>query len=183
MKKWSLFLLLLLITACGFEPLYVKKQASDNTWYFGGQFDRSITDEMAEIKIETISDRFGQLVRNNLLDIVTPLGNPKSPKYRLYVDPEETEITQQALRKDITATRERVRYKVKYRLVETSSGREILKGDSLNYVSYDILANPYSTTMAQKKTEEDSAKIIANDISLRLAAYFHREISRPGEGK
>ena len=43
-------------------------------------------------------------------------------------------------------------------------------------MSYDILANPYSTTMAQKKTEENAAKIIANDIALRLGAYFHKEM-------
>ena len=46
------------------------------------------------------------------------------------------------------------------------------------YVSYDILANPYSTTMAQKKTETDAAKIIADDIALRLGAYFHSQQSK-----
>ena len=40
----------------------------------------------------------------------------------------------------------------------------MLKGDSIAYVSYDILANPYSTTMAQKKGDEDAAKIIATTL-------------------
>ena len=49
----------------------------------------------------------------------------------------------------------------------------MLSGDSVAYSSYDILANPYSTTMAKKKGDQDAVMTIANDISLRLGAYFH----------
>ncbi len=170
MKKIIAVCLISLIAACGFEPLYVQKK-HNNLWYFGGEFDTSISDEMAQIKIQSIAERFGQQVRNDLLDMLTPLGQPRQPKYRLYVDVEDKEIMQQALRKDITATRERVRYRVNYRLVEGNT--ELVSGDSIAYVSYDILANPYSTTTARKKTEENAAKIIANDIALRIGAYFH----------
>lgn len=170
MKKIVAICLVSFIAACGFEPLYVQKK-HNNLWYFGGEFDTSITSEMAQIKIQTIQERFGQQIRNNLLDMLTPLGTPRNPKYRLYVDLKEKEIMQQALRKDITATRERVKYLVEYRLVEGDT--EVVRGDSIAYVSYDILANPYSTTTAQKKTQEDAAKIVANDIALRLGAYFH----------
>ena len=78
---------------------------------------------------------------------------------------------QRVLSKDITATRERVRYNVNYRLVEGST--ELVSGDSIAYVSYDILANPYSTTTAKKKMEANAAKIVANDIALRIGAFFH----------
>ena len=172
-KTLSALCMLFLLAACGFEPLYAKKQSS-NLWYFSGKLDNSIAEEMARVSIEPISDRFGQQLRNQLLDLVTPLGAPKKPKYRLYVTPMGKQITQQALRKDITATRERVRYAVRYRL--EADGQNLLNGNSISFVSYDILANPYSTTMAQKKTEEDAAKIIANDIALRLGAYFHKEM-------
>ncbi len=170
MKKIIAVCLISLIAACGFEPLYVQKK-HNNLWYFGGEFDTSISDEMAQIKIQSIAERFGQQVRNDLLDMLTPLGQPRNPKYRLYVDVADKEIMQQALRKDITATRERVRYQVNYRLIEGNT--ELVSGDSIAYVSYDILANPYSTTTARKKTEENAAKIVANDIALRIGAYFH----------
>ena len=167
MKKIILITLMFFIFGCGFEPLYVQKK-ENNLWYFSGKFDTSITFEMAQIKIMNIADRFGQQVRNDLLDMLTPKGAPKNPKYWLYVDLQEKEISQQALRKDITATRERVKYSVVYRLIDIESGENVVNGDSIAFVSYDILANPYSTTMAKKKTEEDAAKIIANDIALRL---------------
>ena len=82
------------------------------------------------------------------------------------------------MRKDITATRERVRYAVQYRL--EAGGKKLLSGNSVSFVSYDILANPYSMTIAQKKVMKDSAQIIANDISLRIGAYFHSRITKKG---
>lgn len=147
-------------------------------WYYGGDFDTSISQEMAQISIEPISQRFGQIMRNELIDLLTPRGTPKSPKYRLFVHLTEKRISDQALRSDITATRKMVRYKVGYYMTEGTE--QVLKGDSIAYVSYDILANPYSTTMAQKKGDEDAAKIIANDIALRLGAYFHSVITNRG---
>lgn len=174
----GLVLIVGLLSACGFEPLYVQNKRS-SAWYYGGEFDTSISTEMSQIKVGTIADRFGQQVRNNLLDLLTPKGTPKKAKYRLEVELLSKEVTQQALRRDITATSERVVYRVGYKLLE---GHEVLvSGDSVAYVSYDILANPYSTTTAQKKTETDAAKIISDDIALRLGAYFHAKHSRNKE--
>ena len=174
-KKWLLCLLAMVLSGCGFEPLYVKRDTS-SSWYFGGKTDTSITTEMAQVKVERIADRFGQQLRNNLLDLITPTGVPKNPKYRLKVKLISRNVVQQAMRRDITATSERVSYKVGYELLEGS--KTLVKGDSIAYVSYDIMANPYSTTMAQKKTETDAAKIIANDIALRLGAYFHSQLGK-----
>lgn len=167
----------MLLVGCGFEPLYVQRDTA-GSWYFGGKTDTSITAEMAQIKIDTIADRFGQQLRNDLLDLITPRGAPKDPQYRLKVKLVDKHVVQQAMRRDITATSERVSYRVTYELLKES--KTLVKGDSIAYVSYDIMANPYSTTMAQKKTETDAAKIIANDIALRLGAYFHSRQSDKG---
>lgn len=172
-KRYMLFLPFILCS-CGFQPLYVEKK-HDNMWYYGGDFDTSISDEMAKISIEPISQRFGQIMRNELLDLLTPKGAPKTPEYRLFVNLASKTVSDQALRSDITATRKMVRYKVSYYMM--AGTEQVLKGDSIAYASYDILANPYSTTMAQKKGDENAAKIIANDIALRIGAYFHRKIT------
>ena len=166
-----------LIAGCGFEPLYVEKKTSGD-WYYDNEFDTGIIEEMASVKIELIQDRIGQLIRNDLLDMLTPLGQPKRPKYLLMIDPQREAVYDQALRNDITATRKRVEYTVAYTMYE--DGKEIVKGNSVAYGSYDILANPYSMTIAQKKVMKDSAQIIANDISLRIGAYFHSRITKKG---
>ena len=173
MKKLFLILLgLTSLSACGFKPLYVE-QNEDSYWY---NSNTSIVDDMEQIKIEPIAERFGQETRNFLIDLLTPKGQPRKPKYRLFAELTEMSVTQQAMRGDITATNERVKYKVSYRLMQ--DGKELLQGNSEAHVSYDILTSPYSTTMAKKKTQTDAARIIADDISLRIGAYFHMTHSR-----
>lgn len=167
----ALAALVAFISGCGFEPLYVEKKSESN-WYYDNEFDTGIREEMASVKVELIQDRIGQLIRNDLLDKLTPKGQPTSPKYYLKItDIQKSEIDQ-ALRNDITATREKVIYKVYY-VLNDREHKKLLKGDSVAYLGYDILRDPYSTTFAQKKNEKNAAKIIANDISLRLGAYFH----------
>lgn len=175
MKKISLFLLTFFISACGFRPLYVQ-HSDDSNWLLGNNADTSISSEMAQIKIATVDNRFGQELRNHLLDSLTPKGVPQHPKYRLVLKTLSREVIQQAMRDDVTATNERINYKIGYQLYDSSS-TELLKGESLAVVSYDILSDPFSTTMAQKKAETDAAKIIADDITLRLGSYFHTTLS------
>ena len=166
LKSFCLGLIIVLLAACGFEPLYVQKINS-----LGYKGRESVVDEMAQIKISSIADRFGQQLRNELLDLLTPKGTVKGAKYRLDVVLISKDVTQQAMRDDVTATNERIEYVVGYKLY--LGAEELVSGDSIAFVSYDILSNPYSTTMAQKKGETDAAKIIANDIALRIGAYFY----------
>ena len=163
--------------ACGFQPLYVQREKVGG-WYFNSEFDTTILDEMKQIKVEPIAERFGQLVRNHLLDALTPTGVPKKPKYRLFVTLQSRNVYQQALREDVTATREMIVFKVDYRMTEGS--KQLFAGDSVAYVSYDILKNPYSTTVSQLKAEKNAARIIADDITLRIGAYFHSVESKRG---
>ncbi|MFV0625764.1 MAG: LPS assembly lipoprotein LptE [Alphaproteobacteria bacterium] len=174
MKKVLILVLVSFIAACGFEPLYVEKK-TEKKWYFGNEFDVTINDQMEKIRIESINTRFGQKLRNVLIDIIAPSGTADGYEYKLYTNPQEVSIERQALRKDITATRERAVYKVDYYMTDRA-GNELVKGDSVAFVSYDIMSNPYSTTMAQKKAESDAANIIANDMALRIGAYFHTQI-------
>lgn len=172
MKRFLLFAFLgIFLAGCGFEPLYVQKTSTKDKWYFDGKFDNYITDQMTQIKIIATGERLGHLMKNNLLDLLTPQGAPEKPKYYLYVTPVMANEYDQALRHDITATRKRIDYKVDYYMTENS--KEIMRGNTVSYVSYDILDNPYSTVMARKKVEIDAAKIMANDIALRLGAFFN----------
>lgn len=167
------------LVACGFEPLYVEKTAGNDLWYYNNKFDTDIVREMAQIKVETVSDRIGQMIKNELMDTFNPYGTPKCAKYFLKLQPVSAHTVQQALRDDITATREKVKYTVKYSLWDKENG-QLVSGKSWVYLSYDLLDNPYSTTMDKKKVEKDGAKIIANDISLRIGAYFHSVKTKRG---
>ena len=172
MKKIGLAVLVLFaVAACGFEPLYVQKTSKEDKWYFDGDFDNYVTDQMAQIKIVVTGGRLGQQIKNNLLDLLTPQGVPTKPKYYLYVNPVQENEYDQALRSDITATRKRIDYRVDYYMTQDSE--RVMKGNTVSFVSYDILDNPYSTVISRKKVQQDAAKIMANDIALRLGAFFN----------
>lgn len=160
------------LTACGFEPLYVEKTGGDDLWYYNNQYDADIVHEMSQIRINTAGGRMGQMIKNELIDMFNPYGAPKDAKYFLKIEAPVARTKQQALRDDITATREKVTYIVKYELWSKKKGM-LVKGKSTTILSYDLLDNPYSTTMDKKKIKKDGAKIIANDIALRVGAYFH----------
>ena len=159
--------------------MYVEKTAGNDLWYYNNKFDTDIVREMAQIKIETVTDRIGQMIKNELMDTFNPYGTPKCAKYFLKIQPVNSETVQQALRDDITATREKVKYTVDYSLWSKENG-QLVSGRSWIYLSYDLLDNPYSTTMDKKKVEKDGAKIMANDISLRIGAYFHSVKTKRG---
>lgn len=169
----------LCLASCGFEPLYVEKTSGNDLWYYNNEFDTDIAHEMAQIKVEGATDRIGQMVRNELIDNMTPRGVPERAKYFLKLEPISDVRTEQALRDDITATREKVKYTVKYSLWSKEKG-QLVSGKSWIFLSYDLLDNPYSTTMDKKKVEKDGAKILANDIALRIGAYFHSVKTKRG---
>ena len=166
MRYILILALVIFVSGCGFRPLYI--QNTDTNAYSN---NTSVINELAQIKISSIPERFGQQIRNKLLDLLTPKGVPTNAKYRLDVKIDSKVISQQAMRNDVTATSERVDYIISYTLYEGS--QKLVSGDSYAFVSYNILNNPFSTTMAQKKSEENAANILANDIALRLGAYFH----------
>ena len=170
-RKLICLLLISFVSACGFEPLYVERKG-DNAWYFKGDFDTSISQEMAKIKVMHINDRFGQMMRNDLLDLLSPKGQPQKPKYRLFVTLGSKTESDQALRSDITATRKMVKYRVSYYM--TDDKNTILRGDSVAYTGYDILANPYSTTIAKKKGDEDAATVQVTHGEVEVTAVLGR---------
>jgi hypothetical protein len=171
------------LAACGFEPLYVEKTGGDDLWYYNNKYDTDIVREMSQIRINAAGGRMGQMIKNELIDMFNPYGAPKNAKYFLKIQAPRVSTTQQALRDDITATREKITYTVTYELWSTKKGK-LVGGSSSTILSYDLLDNPYSTTMDKKKVKKDGAKIIANDIALRIGAYFHSvktKIGNPDE--
>ena len=60
MKKFFILTILILTSACGFEPLYAQKKPQTTGFYFSGDFDKSVTQLMASVKIEPAPERIGK---------------------------------------------------------------------------------------------------------------------------
>src|SRR3546814_18238304 len=60
------------LAGCGFRPMYKESAAGDTT-----------VADFSDVMIAQPEDRRDQLLRNDLLDLLTPLGSPSRPRYLL----------------------------------------------------------------------------------------------------
>jgi LPS-assembly lipoprotein len=164
MKRLLLITILTtLLASCGFRPMY------------GADADNpAISQDLAAIEIGLIPDRLGQKVRNELLDIITPTGEPSAPRYRLLVRLEE-EREDIGLRQDASSTRASYRLQAHFRLEETADDAVLIDGNSWAATAFDIVQSDYSTLMAERAAQDRLARDIALEIRNRLAVYFGRD--------
>lgn len=160
------FLIVLLLSACGFRPLYVGQSTQDSI------SGKQLTQEMASIFIDTIPDRIGQILHQSLSDRLTPHGETKDPRYRLSVRLSEAVISQQGVRQDNLATRYVMTFTAYYTLYTYPENRKLLSDSTVGRSSYDVQLSPYATDVAEQTAKERIMKILGNDIALRLAAFL-----------
>lgn len=151
---------LLGLSACGFKPLY-------------GQNDdgETVDTKLAAVQIAPLRDRVGQQMHNLLRDRLNPKGQPAAPEYRLQVQITETR-KELAVRQDETATRANLKLDTRFYLTEAESGQQVLSGRSTSTTSYDILQEPFATTVSEGNARERALREVADDIQTRLAVFF-----------
>jgi LPS-assembly lipoprotein len=147
---------------CGFQPLY---GARDN--------DAEVSSSLASIRIEPLRDRVGQQMHNFLRDRLNPGGQPSAPSYRLRVGLTES-LSELAVRRDETATRANLRMDAKFFLLDENGQNALLTGRSSSTTSYDILRNPFATTVSEADARERALREVADNIRTRLAVFFAR---------
>jgi len=148
------------LAACGFEPLYGP-----------GINNAEVSSELASVRVDPLRDRTGQQMHNFLRDRLNPRGQPVSPSYRLQVDLTET-LSELGVRRDETATRANLRMIADFVLLQADGQSELLRGRSSSTTSYDILTNPFATTVSEDSARERALREVADDIQTRLALYF-----------
>ena len=150
------------LTACGFQPLYGQ-----------GSREQSVSESLASVRVEPLRDRVGQQMHNFLRDRLNPNGQPISPNYRLQVQLTES-LTELGVRRDETATRANLRMVAVFTLLGYDSDSALMTGRSSSTTSYDILNNPFATTVSEDDARERALREVADDIQTRLALYFKR---------
>lgn len=148
-----------LLAGCGFHPLYE-----------GGRKGEAAT-ELASVKIEPIADRSGQILRNRLLDLLTPYGQPAQPQYLLKVILSEG-ASGLAVRKSEFATRANLQITAQYELQEPRSRAILYTGTTAITGGYNILSSEVSTLASEQNVRERVIGQIAEEMQTRLSAYF-----------
>jgi len=147
------------LAACGFEPLY------------GGGRKGAMSAEMATVRIDPINDRTGQQLRNHLLDLMNPTGQPAEPRYRLKVTLSES-AGELAVRKSEIATRANLVISASFALREAESSSPVFSGTSAVTGSYNVLSSDFSTLISEQDARARVVRELAADVQARLAAYF-----------
>ncbi len=164
-----MLLALLVLSGCGFSPVYKKPDIAR-----GQNAPTAETEELRYIEIEQIQDRAGQELRNALLEIMPDAKSPT--RYRLSVQLSEY-IDDFGIRRDTTATFARLTVTAQFQLfalpVKSNGANEPLLTGTLRAInSYNILASTFATLSAEEDARSRASRQLADDIKLRLGAYF-----------
>ncbi len=158
--KNLLFLCLFIISACGFTPM--NKISSDLT-------TGSLTEQ---ITIANIPNYEGWQLKQKLSDRLNPRKKNGNKKYTLAVHLNAPTFTDQSIQGDNFASRETVSISASYILKDSETGKKILSQSTSATGAYNIVHEPYATNVARNQLREDLVAIIADNISLRIIAYF-----------
>jgi LPS-assembly lipoprotein len=164
-QRWiALLALAASVAACGFEPLYARR---DNA---------SVVDDLAAVRVDLIPDRSGQILRNYLLDGLNPRGQAAQAAYILSVRINEPR-QEVGLQRDDTVTRYAYGVSAQFRLTD-ARGAAILSGSSASGTSFEISDSEFATVSNQASARDRLMQQISNDIREQLAIYFNGQRPR-----
>ena len=161
-------MVLVLVSACGFRPLYGSRTTSAST-----------VDAMAQIVVGRLTGRYGQIIRNQLLDHLTPFGKSSAPRYRLQLDI-ETQKEALAIEQDETVERFNFQLIARYKLVDLTTASTVFRARSQSIAAYNVVRSDYATLIAEQDAAARVAREVTDDIKLQLAVFFDRLLSPHG---
>lgn len=146
------------VSGCGFEPLHRERPGAN------------VTENLAAIRIEPIADRSGQILRNYLLDRLTPRGTPARADYVLRIRLQEPRQTL-ALRRDDVISRVAYSASVSFDLLD-ASGRRVAGGVASHSTDYEVTNSEFATLVSAQNARDRVLELVGDDIRNQLAAYF-----------
>ena len=145
------------LSACGFRPLYAT--AGD---------DYQTAANMAQVKVELIDDRVGQLTRNALLETLTPRGQSSNPLYDLSVTLTES-TSEQGFTKDNEATIADYQIIATYTVTRRSDTKVLRNGTVRARTSYNIVDSDFASIEAEDAARKDAARNLAQQLANQVA--------------
>ena len=150
---------LLLLTACGFSPIY------------GSHKDKGpVSEALSTVAIDSIPDSNGQFLRNKLIDRFYFHGKPAHPQTRLTVTLRATE-TDLGIQKDATASRSQLNLWADY-VLRDNEGKELLKRTAHSVASYNKINAQYGQVATQRNAYERTLTEVSEQISSVVSLYF-----------
>ncbi len=147
------------LAGCGFSPLYGTVGDSGN-----------VEARLVSMEVAPPANRTEQLVRNALLEGIAP-SQAGGGKYLLSLRTEEKQLTS-ILSFDRKTPQSRYVLNVSYTLSDRGTGKTLTSGKTFAEVSYTKTRQPVADIQALSKAKETAARVVAQDIRTRLAAWM-----------
>ena len=157
----------LCLSACGFEPMYGTQMQSN-----AGQ--ESVEAQLAQVAINGIPDREGQMLRNALIDRFYRDGRPQNSRYTLQIAPIDESITDLDITKSSDATRAQLHLKTSMNLIDDATGEIVLTRSLRSIASYNVLTSEFATRVSAQNTRENALNDLARQIELQTSLYLRR---------
>lgn len=155
---------LLLLSACGFHPVYGVNKYTP----VGAET------KLQSIEISNIPDREGQFLRNELVDRLHR-SNPSAPKnYTLKISKVNEYIRELDITIDADTTRAQLSASVSMELIDNKTRENLLNRTLNSTASYNVLGSEFANSVSEQTTRENVLKDLARQIELELALYFKR---------
>ena len=160
---------LLLISACGFKPMYGQNSESG----------AGLAQVMANIKIDQIrnasgrQERLSQLLQNNLNERISPLSSDGSVSSYILKADYNLQEAGYGIREDETVTLQNLKLSVDFALVDVDTDQSIMDGTARAIVTYDLVRSDYSNKIARETSLERLSEEVANQIITRIGTYLN----------
>lgn len=166
MKKIVL-VCLLLISGCGFSPLYLTN-------------GRETTQLTAQIDIAPIADYDGYLMANYLSDALNPDKISVNKTYKLKVSLDAPSISEQNIQDDNFSSRERMTLTARYQLINKKTNDRVIDSRTSATGAYNIALEPYATWSAKQKVKENLIKMLSERITIHVISFVKKEVENEG---
>jgi LPS-assembly lipoprotein len=152
-------------SGCGYKPVYGEQSAATV-----GDGARA---SLASVRVSGIADRRGQLLRNYLLDRMTPRGEPAVPRYVLAVTTTETTRTTDS-RPDGTATRADIIVVARYNLRDATTDLLVFSERSEAVATFNLLTARFASVASEDEARRRAMEQLADQISVQISLFLNR---------
>nr|WP_321455208.1 LPS assembly lipoprotein LptE [uncultured Cohaesibacter sp.] len=150
------------LSACQVRPLYSSTTSSGQT----------LATELSSVEIAPAKNRLQQEIRNNLIFAFTGGGYPADSVYSLVLDTKKSSDDLTIESGTGLAKTTRISLTVTYQLIRLADKSVLTKGSSFITTEFARSTQRFANDRAKLDAENRAAEQVANDIQLRLSAFF-----------
>nr|WP_321461640.1 LPS assembly lipoprotein LptE [uncultured Cohaesibacter sp.] len=150
------------LSACQVRPLYSSTTPTGQT----------LAAELSTVEIEPAENRIEQEIRNNLVFAFTGGGLPSAPAYKLLLDTKTSSDDLAIESGSGLAKTTRVSMTATYKLIKLADKSVATEGSSFFTAEFARSTQRFANDRAKLDAQNRAAEQIANDIQLRLSAFF-----------